>query len=71
AAGLRIAFDRKAEVGQWVTDMWALAGGRFDPLYLAKLYLVASNNCARNAGEGYKMFKAAKTVYVTGQNWPM
>ena len=51
--------------------MWALAGGRFDPLYLAKLYLVASNNYACNAGEGYEISKATKTVYVTAQNWPM
>jgi 5'-nucleotidase len=52
-AGLRFAWDPKAEPGQRIKSVEVADAGGWVPLDPAKVYSVASNNFMRNGGDGY------------------
>ncbi|UWP99282.1 bifunctional metallophosphatase/5'-nucleotidase [Aliiroseovarius crassostreae] len=61
-AGMSFAFDVSKPAGERVSDV--MVGGQ--PIDLAKLYGVVSNNYVRNGGDGYKMFRDAQNAYDFG-----
>ncbi|KPN64536.1 5'-nucleotidase [Aliiroseovarius crassostreae] len=61
-AGMSFAFDVSKPAGERVSDV--MVGGQ--PIDLAKVYGVVSNNYVRNGGDGYKMFRDAQNAYDFG-----
>ncbi|NRP11379.1 Trifunctional nucleotide phosphoesterase protein YfkN [Aliiroseovarius sp. xm-m-379] len=61
-AGMSFAFDVSKPAGERVSDV--MVGGQ--PIDLAKIYGVVSNNYVRNGGDGYKMFRDAQNAYDFG-----
>ncbi len=56
------AFDPTKPAGERISDV-KVAG---QPIDLAKVYGVVSNNYVRNGGDGYKMFRGAQNAYDYG-----
>ena len=61
-AGMTYAYDPKAPAGSRVSDV--KVGGQ--PIDLAKVYGVVSNNYVRNGGDGFQMFVDAQNAYDFG-----
>ncbi|CUH63957.1 Trifunctional nucleotide phosphoesterase protein YfkN precursor [Thalassovita gelatinovora] len=61
-AGMTFAFDKSQPAGSRISDV--MVGG--EPLDMAKVYGVVSNNFVRNGGDGYAMFRDAMNVYDFG-----
>ncbi|EEE36836.1 5'-nucleotidase [Rhodobacteraceae bacterium KLH11] len=55
-SGLRYEFDPEAPTDQRITLVEVNQDGAWQPLDMAKVYGVVTNNYVRNGGDGYKMF---------------
>ena len=66
-AGMKFAYDPKAEPGSRVISVEVMGADGWATLDPAKTYGVVSNNYVRNGGDGYKMFATEATkVYDFG-----
>ncbi len=55
-SGMRYEFDSEAPTDQRITSVEVQQDGAWQPLDMAKVYGVVTNNYVRNGGDGYKMF---------------
>jgi 5'-nucleotidase len=56
-SGLKYTFDAGKPVGQRVTAVEVMDGGKYVPLDPSKTYGVVANNYVRSGGDGYDVFK--------------
>mgnify|MGYP005993970783 FL=1 len=65
-AGMKYVVESGNATGERVTEIMIDMGGTWEPLDMAKVYGVVSNNFVRSGGDGYKMFRDAMNVYDFG-----
>ncbi len=55
-SGMKYTFDPAASSGERISDVMVDMAGTWEPLDLAKVYGIVTNNFVRNGGDGYSMF---------------